>query len=69
MMLNSSFSIDQINQNLLDSGATKNANNYCDAFTNFRPIREIANIANGKAIVSYRQGDVVKIIIYGDAIF
>ena len=69
MILNSSHSDDLINQNLLDFGATEHANNCRDAFTNFWPVREIAHTAIGKAIVSYRRDDVVKMITHGKITF
>ena len=69
MMLNSSHSGDLINQNLLDSGATEHANNCRDAFTNFRPVREVAHTATGEAIVSYGRGDVVKMMTHGEVTF
>lgn len=69
MMLNSSHIGDLINQNLLDSGATKYTNNCRNAFTNFWPLKKVAYIATKKAIMFYGQGDMVKMMIYGEVIF
>ena len=69
MMLNSSHSGDFINQNVLDSGATKYTNNCRDVFTNFQSIKKTAYTATREAIMSYGQVEVVKMMTYGEVTF
>lgn len=54
---------------MLDFEATKYASNYHITFTNFRPVKYIAHTAIRKAILSYRQSDIVKTMTYGKVKF